>query len=174
VIAALLVVFFVPQSFNVYFSGGQNAMNRHGHSVFRSIHFEVAGSSSRLPKFLRDDQAGAALTYSAVRQARSWFGYADGDPDDNVRAESLYLFVRRERRGFFADIGTGPMWSNRRIPAATSRLNFNSQVSLGIILFSRVRLGYRFSHISNGGLAGRNPGLNVHSVLIGLRAKRLR
>jgi hypothetical protein len=30
-----------------------------------------------------------------------------------------------------------------------------------------VLIGYRFSHISNGGYAPRNPGLNVSSIMVG-------
>ena len=167
---------------NVYFSAGENPMNRHGHSVFRSIHFEVAGRAQRLPKWMRNPDVGAVVTYSAVRQARSWFGYRDGDPNDDVRAESLSFFVRRESSlplAPFFEIATGPMWSNRRIPAATSRLNFDSQLGLGLVLMpgsrAPVRLGYRFSHISNGGLGtSRNPGLNVNSVFVGVRVKKFR
>jgi hypothetical protein len=67
------------------------------------------------------------------------------------------------------------MWSNRRIPAATSKLNFNSQLGLGIVLFPNARMplfaGYRFFHISNGGLTGRNPGLNVNGFFVGARVR---
>jgi hypothetical protein len=69
------------------------------------------------------------------------------------------------------------MWSNRRVPAATSRLNMNSQAGFGAILFARshvpLHVGYRFSHISNGGLMGRNPGIQVHQAVIGVRVKQL-
>jgi lipid A 3-O-deacylase PagL len=177
-VVPFFLALFVPQTFNLYFSAGENPSNRHGHSVFRSVQFEVAGTPNRGPRWLRNEKVGAEITYSAVVQARSWFGYTYGDPNDNVRAEWLYLFVRHERAWRFFDIGTGPMWSNRRIPAATSRLNFNSQVSVGLIAFANsrapLRIGYRFSHISNGGLTGRNPGLNVNSVFVGVQARRLR
>ena len=167
---------------NLYFSAGENPMNRRGHSVFRLLHLEVAGRSDLLPKRLRGAEVGAMLTYGAVRQARSWFGYTYGDPDDSVRAETLSAFIRK---GFgtssvvrpYADIGTGIMWSNRRIPAATSRLNVDSQLSLGVMAFPKsrapIRIGYRFSHISNGGTTGRNPGLNVSSVFLGVQLQKL-
>ncbi|HEY3055087.1 MAG TPA: acyloxyacyl hydrolase [Thermoanaerobaculia bacterium] len=156
---------------NVHLSAGENPMNRHGHSVFHSIHFEVVAGR------WRSSDVGATITYSKVRQARSWFGYRDGDPDDHVRAESLVAFIRRENRHHaYVELATGPMWSNRRIPAATSRLNFDSQIALGIVAFPNsrnpLRLGYRFSHISNGGLAGRNPGINVNSIFLGMRVKK--
>jgi len=166
-----------PREFNIYLSGGESPMNFHGHSVFRSIHFEVAGESKLAKRWLRAD-AGASVAYSDIRQARSWFGYRYGDPDDWVRGVSSVFFVRRHWDRTYVELGTGPMWSNRRVPAATSRFNMDSQLSLGLEVFGAsrvpVRVGYRFSHISNGGLTGRNPGLNVHSLFVGTRAMRLR
>ena len=183
IVPFFLLLHFLPQAINVEFSGGQNRMNPRGHSVFRSLRFEIAGRSEALPRWLRREEVGAALTYSAVRQARSWFGYKFGEPDDEVRAESLCVFIRHSSTAHplglrpFADLGTGPMWSNRRVPAATSRFNLNSQVSLGVVAFSGsiapVRLGYRFQHISNGGITSRNPGLNVNSFFIGVQVKKL-
>jgi len=161
-----------PRELNVDLSSGKSPMNFHGRSVFRTIHFEVAGESALARRWLRAD-AGASVSYSDIRQARSWFGYRYGDPDDSVRAVSTFFFVRRYWNGLYAELGTGPMWSNRRVPAATSRLNMDSQLGLGAALFRQsrmpLRFGYRFSHISNGGATGRNPGLNVHSIVLGAR-----
>lgn len=163
---------FSPREFNLLFSRGESPMNFHGHSNFRTIHFELAGQSALARRWLKAD-AGISISYSAIRQARSWFGYRYGDPNDSVRGESSFLFVRRHWQWWYAEIGTGPMWSNRRVPAATSRFNMDSQAGFGAALFGQshipLRIGYRFSHISNGGLTGRNPGLNVHSVIIGTR-----
>jgi hypothetical protein len=76
-----------------------------------------------------------------------------------------------------ADRGGPNSENSRRVPAATSRFNFNPQVSLGVLAFSGsiapVRFGYRFQHISNGGITSRNPGLNVNSFFIGVQVKRL-
>jgi hypothetical protein len=162
-----------PRELNLLLSSGRSPMNFHGHSVFRrTITFEVFGKSALAQRWLKSD-AGASISYSDVRQARSWFGYRYGDPDDNVRAVSSFFFVRHLFRRAYVEVGTGPMWSNRRIPAATSRFNMNSQFGVGTTLFTRsrfpLRFGYRFSHISNGGLTGRNPGVEVHSLLIGTR-----
>ena len=163
---------FSPREFNLYFSRGQSPMNFHGHSSFRTIHFEFAGRSALAQRWLKAE-AGISISYSDIRQARSWFGYRYGDPNDSVRAESSFFFVRRHWQHAYAELGTGPMWSNRRVPAATSRFNMNSQAGFGTTLFTHsrtpLRLGYRYSHISNGGLTGRNPGLNVHSIVIGTR-----
>ena len=187
-IAALLVLFLAASAsaseprlreLNVDFSGGGSIPNRHGRSDFRSVHFEIATHWNPIARWVRGLNAGAAVTYSDIRQPRSWFGHRDGDPDDSVRGESAYFFLRHQWRSSstispYADLGTGPMWSNRRVPAATSRLNASSQLTLGVSFRPQSRLlfrtGYRFSHISNGGFAGRNPGLNVHSLFIGMRA----
>jgi len=170
---------FAPRVINVQFSGGQNPLNWHGRSVFRTIHFEVTGDSKLLARWVPNTDVGVALSYSKVRQARSWFGYTYGDPNDHVRAETAFVFARHQWRTFsnmrpYFEIGTGPMWSNRRVPAATSRFNFSSQAGFGLTINPDSKrawmIGYRFSHISNGGTAQRNPGLNVHSMLIGVRA----
>ncbi len=169
---------FSPRELNVYLSGGASPMNFHGHSVFRAIHFEVAGNSSWVSRWIPKADAGASISYSDIHQARSWFGYRYGDPDDWVRAVSSFFFVRRGWRQEhsvkpYVEIGTGPMWSNWRVPAATSRFNFDSQLGVGALFFAHSRiplhLEYRFAHISNGELTHRNPGLEVHSIFIGVR-----
>lgn len=116
---------------------------------------------------------GAALTYHAMYQAHSYHGYRFGDRNDNVRAESLYLFTRRDYTRILCDLGSGPTWSNRPIPAATSRINFQSQLTFGAI-FGRGRVAYRFGHISNAGLAHHNPGINVNTILAGYQLKKWR
>jgi len=155
---------------NVYLGYGVSQSNWHGQAFFHSVTFERSGLApplivtSRFPNL----RAGVSLSYSDVRQPRSWFGHTYGDPDDRVRAEWAYAFLRRSWKTTFVDFGTGPMWSNRRIPAATSRFNFHTQLGFGAS-FGRLSLIYRFSHISNGELARRNPGWNVHSLLAGTR-----
>jgi hypothetical protein len=41
---------------------------------------------------------------------------------------------------------------------------FTSHVGFGFDISSRVRVGYRFQHMSNGGLSRHNPGLNLHML----------
>jgi hypothetical protein len=174
---------FVPRELTFFVSAGASPINEHGHSVFRTLQLEVTGRSKLADRWLKNVDAGVALSYSKVRQARSWFGYQYGDPDDRIRAEAAYFFLRRPwREGFstqpFLELGTGPMWSNRRIPAATSRINFQSQLGFGLRLHADSEhpwlIGYRFAHISNGGLEGRNPGVNVHSFIVGTRVRTWR
>jgi len=174
---------FTAHEINTYLSSGGSGMNFHGHSMFRrTIHFEAAGDSKLANRWMQHTNAAISIAYSDIHQARSWFGYRDGDPDDWVRAVSSLFLLRRHWRDPldlqpYAELGTGPMWSNRRVPAATSRLNMNSQAGFGVIFFAHERVpihfGYRFSHISNGGLWKRNPGLEVHQIIIGARVKLL-
>lgn len=173
---------FTPRELTFFIGAGASPINEHGHSVFRTLQLEVTGRSKLADRWIKDVDAGAALSYSKVRQARSWFGYQYGDPDDRIRAEAAYFFLRRNWKPEgstqpFLEVGTGPMFSNRRIPAATSRINFQSQLGFGLRLRANSSrpwiVGYRFAHISNGGLEGRNPGVNVHSFMIGARVRVL-
>jgi len=185
-VAALPLAAATPTAFNVFATDGQNPDNVHGHSSFHTITFELTyPEPRRLQRWsrLHDTEVGAAISYHDIHQPRSWFGHRYGDPDDAVRAESLFLFARHYWRAAgdfrpFVDLGTGPMWSNRRVPAATSRLNANSQMGAGVTLFASSRwpiiAGYRFQHISNGGFTGRNPGLDIHSFFAGTTIRRWR
>jgi hypothetical protein len=172
-----------PREFHLFASAGQNPDNWHGHSFFRTLTFELTFDQPRLMQRLQVPglEVGASVSYHDIRQPHSWFGHTYEDLDDSVRGESMELFVRHVWRPQgdvqpFADLGTGPMWSNRRVPAATSRLNFNSQLGIGAIFFARSRwplmAGYRFAHVSNGGSTGRNPGLDVHLLFVGTTLKR--
>ena len=169
-----------PQEINVVASAGRSLTNWHGSSRFESARFEMFSKSSWVDRHLTNSVLVTSLTYSRVRQPRSWFGYRDGDPDDSVRAEAFLLGVRKNWRtaspiGYYTEAGTGPMWSNRRVPAATSRLNFGTEVGIGLVIRAArapLYVGYRFSHISNGGMSKRNPGLQVNTITIGTRAFR--
>ncbi|MDP9361855.1 MAG: acyloxyacyl hydrolase [Acidobacteriota bacterium] len=175
-----------PQEFNLYLGNASSETNRHGRSRFRTISFELLANSRLVERYverwLPNARAGVDIDYADVRQPRSWFGHTYGDPDDSVRAEWAHFFIRQYWRMSsnelrpYVDLGTGPMWSNRRIPAATSKLNFNSQLGLGVVVFPNARtpvyVGYRFFHISNGGFTGRNPGLNVNGFFAGTNLRR--
>src|SRR5260370_41712116 len=137
--AVLLLLLSSPAlagDFNIYLGHASSESNRHGQSRFRTISFELTGRPKLLrliDRYLPNARLGVDIDYADVRQPRSWFGYTYGDPDDSVRAEWAHFFVRQYWRTSsnvrpYVDIGTGPMWSNRRIPAATSKLNFNSQL----------------------------------------------
>jgi hypothetical protein len=167
---------FHPRALDLFVSSGKSAETLHGTATLRSVHFELAGRADWMK--LRDTDVGVDLTYSAVRQPHFLFPPEGGGPKDDVKAESAYFFARKRWTRWtavepYVDLGSGPMWSNRRIPAATSRVNFQSQLTGGAIWLPRARFplftAYRFSHISNGGFAPRNPGINVYSVIVGTR-----
>ena len=181
--AAAMLLLALPlaaeeRSTNLYLGYAKSQPNWHGQATFRSIALEWAGfAPPLLTNHFPNTRAGIGLTYSDVVQPRSWFGHTYGDPDDHVRAEWALFFVRHywrrdARVSPMLDLGTGPMWSNRRVPAATYRLNFHSQLGLGAAIGSRVHVIYRFSHISNGEFGPRNPGWNVHALWIGMRMGR--
>ena len=177
-----LAVDFRARDFAIFVGGGKSVTTWHGQASFRSIQFEIAGDSLFVQRWIPGATAGASITYHDIRQARSWFGYTYGDPNDSVRAESASVFVRRAwktKRGAqpFVDIGSGPMWSNRRVPAATSRFNFYSQLGIGADFLAQrhpVYVVLRLSHISNLHIGSRNPGVNLTSLMIGTRVRRLR
>ena len=184
IVMALTAVPLLAGDGDVAFSLGQAKNTFHGNAFFRSLHFEYVGRPNFTERHLWHTDAGVAVSYSDIRQPRSWFGHTYGDPNDSVRGENAYFFLRRRffqsstRMQPYIDIGTGPMWSNRRVPAATSRFNMNSELDLGVLLAPESRhailFGYKFSHISNGGGAGRNPGWNLHSLFVGTRIYRAR
>jgi opacity protein-like surface antigen len=163
----LFILGFVPKTMTFDTSAGLSQSNWHGQSMFRSAQMEIAGRS----RLFRASDVGAAAGYSAIRQPSSWWGHTYGDPDVHVHAASLYLFVRRERRHAFVELGSGPLWSTRRVPAACSQFNFETKLGFGLLFAKRIRIGYRFSHISNAGLARHNPGWNVHTVSLGVMVK---
>lgn len=43
-------------------------------------------------------------------------------------------------------------------------LEFTSRLGVNLDFATHFRVGYRFQHMSNGGLSGDNPGLNMHIV----------
>lgn len=152
-------------------TGGRSITTWHGQATIRSIAIEWGRDLS-----LRTELFVVAAPY-LIEQPRSWFGSLHGDGNEIAKAASMSIFVRRRfERGSptyepYVEIGSGPMWANRRVPAATSRFNFITQPGFGMRLFPKKQVslvvGYRFLHISNGGYAPRNPGLNVNSLLIG-------
>ncbi len=156
---------------SVHAAGGKSVKTWHGQATVEAFNVEIA-------RELRP-RTELALVFAPmhITQPRSWVGDQFGDGDEDVRALSAALLLRRTFRNetLYVEGGTGPMWAERRVPAATSRFNFHSQFGAGAVLWPRNRVsmivGYRFGHISNGGYAPRNPGLNVSSLVIGTRIR---
>jgi len=75
-----------------------------------------------------------------------------------------YNFTGGRRIVPFLEIGAGILGSTRQIPEGTSRFNFADQGGIGVQILTggnhTFHLGARYMHISNAGLADRNPGIN--------------
>lgn len=158
------------QSARIFAAGGKSITTWHGQADFQAIDFELAR-----PLSPRTDLAVVASPIF-LWQPRSWFGNQFGDGNERVRAGAVSLRVRYKLFGEsrlrpYVEASTGPMWAEKQVPASTSRFNFISQAGGGVIFRNNIYLGYRFSHISNGGYSPRNPGLNVNSLLLGVQLR---
>jgi hypothetical protein len=160
------------RAFTVYAAGGRSVQNWHGQATLQSIHFEWSQAMRWKTQLAFD------LAPYQIRQPRSWFGDQYHDGDETVHALAFAATLRRTYRPGsilrpYIEAGTGPMIASQRVPAATSHFNFATQAGFGIILMGTedfgLYAGYRFTHVSNGGLAPRNPGLNVNGIVIGSR-----
>lgn len=90
------------------------------------------------------------------------------------------------RAGFipYAELGGGTLFTSHDVPTGTSSVNFTSGGALGThmrFIETDLNVEIRYMHISNAGLASRNPGLNTIQVRLGLgwfgegrRARRAR
>ena len=77
----------------------------------------------------------------------------------------------------YISASTGLLYFSRPMPVeGAGRLNFTADAGAGVRIALSTRLqgavGYKFYHISNGGTARRNPGLDGHMIVIGLRHLR--
>jgi len=152
--------------------GGKSSTNWHGQADVQALQIELGRALS--------PRTSLAIVTGAVNlwQPRSWFGNQYGDGNESVRALSAALLLRhtfrpRSRARWYVEAGSGPMFAEKRVPASTSRFNFITQAGAGIVLNANGRMpvlaGYRFMHISNGGYAPRNPGLNISAATIGVQ-----
>jgi hypothetical protein len=151
-------------------TGGKSITTWHGQADMLTVDVELA--SAIAPRW---EIAGVAAAH-AFWQPRSWFGNLFNDGNEKVYGASASLLARRrfDNIGAFepyVEAGTGPMWATRQIPESTSRFNFMTQIGAGVNV-GRLRIGYRFQHVSNGGYSPRNPGVNVSSLLLGVRFNR--
>jgi hypothetical protein len=162
-----------PNRMNVYAFGGKSMTGRIGQADVEAVNFELGHA------FSRRTELGVVLTPMNIRQRKS--GYTDqfGDGYENVRAISTSLFVRYHfgagsRVRPYAELSSGPVWSEKRVPAGTTRFNFISQGGVGVTIRPQDRygiiVGWRFGHISNGGIEpDRNPGYNTNALILGVQ-----
>ena len=86
----------------------------------------------------------------------------------------ILLKLNLKRNGRFVPYlegGAGILITASQVPEESSRFNFTPQAGVGVQVFSNerraVRIGARYLHISNGGIAHRNPGINSLQMLLG-------
>ncbi|MGD8329322.1 MAG: acyloxyacyl hydrolase [Acidobacteriota bacterium] len=69
-------------------------------------------------------------------------------------------------------LGAGILYTNHAVPEGETRRNFSLLTALGVDFMvserSALFVGYRFHHVSNANTGYRNPGINVHSIIVGL------
>jgi hypothetical protein len=155
-------------------SGGHSHRTWHGQADVQALNIEIGRDLS--PR----TEVAFVLSPMSLWQPRSWFGDEFGDGNETVQAISGSLLVRRKLNTgpvqFYGEASTGPMWAEKAIPASTSRFNFATNLGAGVMVMPRSRfpvmVGYRFTHLSNGGYAPRNPGFNISAVVVGVRVQR--
>lgn len=161
----------------VYAVGGKSMTTWHGQADVQAVNFEMGRALSPRTTF------AVVLSPMTLWQPRSWFGDDFGDGNESVRAIHGALLLRRTFRSqssvqWYVEGSTGPMFAEKRVPASTSRFNFATRAGTGVVLNAQGRLpvivGYQFMHISNGGYAPRNPGLNVSAGVVGVRLRSAR
>jgi hypothetical protein len=172
-VLALFPLTATAQTISVYGLAGQSPKTWHGQVGLQALNIEFAHALSPRTDF------AFVLSPTAFDQPRSWFGDDYGDGNERVRAILGSLLLRRtfnrdsSRVHVYGEASIGPMYADKPVPASTSRFNFVTQGGVGVVLSPHSRFpvmaGYRFEHVSNGGYAPRNPGLNFSSVVLGVR-----
>ena len=155
---------------------GKSMSGVHGQASFVAVPFEY--SRAFLPR--------TAVTWGFqpffIQQPNHFF-VADGNDKQTAFALQLTLGLRHEfgsenaNTRAYVDIGSGPMWSNKKVPVTSSTINFDSYGTIGATFRARngraPYVGFRFQHISNAGIvADRNPGYNIGSIVFGIRLVR--
>lgn len=88
---------------------------------------------------------------------------ASEQPPNGTDAYGLLAMARYRFGAGFFDLGWGLQYTDQRTVDISSRLSSTPTCTLGVISVvggREVLLGVRFTHISNGGLAGNNQGSN--------------
>lgn len=172
-ITSLLLTSIAPANSDevaVVLSAGKSITNWHGQADVQSVSLEWTR------EHWKNVEAGFAVSSQVFWQPRSWFGYDYGNGNEKVQAAGASLLgrYRFRRRGSFrpyAELAIGPVIADKPVPAATSHFNLATQPGFGVEV-GTLRIGYRFSHISNGGIVSRNPGLNVSSIVLAVAVRR--
>ena len=120
---------------------------------------------------------GVAVTPMVINQPADWTGIPHEDVDGLALSVLARWHFDRRLLGMrpWADIRTGPSWSELDVPYETSRFNFLTDAGIGLTVLERpsyaINLGYRLMHISNAGTAEKNPGWTFQSLSFSVHAR---
>jgi lipid A 3-O-deacylase len=135
---------------NVGLRYGWVLTNPHGSGFLRG-RFEYAVDV--VPVFLVFQPAGTAYGFGVNPFALKW------------NLETRHSVVP------YFELGGGTLFTNHKVPAGTSRVNFTSSGAFGAH-FLRKKYNWsievRYMHISNAGLSTPNPGINTLQVRLGI------
>src|SRR6185369_2876955 len=168
--------FHGPVNRSVALVPGKSMNGVHGQGSFVALHFDFARA------FLPRTEATWGIAPMWIEQPSHFF-VSEGSGSEHVQAIQFTLGLRHhfgdESKSTrpFVEIGSGPMWSTKRVPATSSRFNFDSYGTVGATFRARNGwapfAGLRVQHISNAGyVADRNPGYNIGSIVLGVRFAR--
>ena len=107
---------------------------------------------------------GSSLTLqSRLDTALGWLG--ESGANAGIASFGPTLALGRQRFPLSLEGGVSPTFLTRsdfKTKDFGVPFQFTSHVGLNFDIASRIRLSYRFQHMSNAGLSDHNPGLNMH------------
>jgi hypothetical protein len=117
----------------------------------------------------RWESNGALYLRPTLTASTGWLGddYGDGAA---LKGGAGLLFGSL-RFPLSLEVGFCPTYLSQEVYGTTdfgTKLQFTSHVGVNLDLASKLRLSYRFQHMSNGSTARPNPGLNLHMVGFGI------
>jgi hypothetical protein len=165
-----------PTRTSIGAAAGKSMSGVHGQASLASFHFELSRA------FLAHTEVTSGVQPMFIEQPSHFF-VADGKGNEHAFAVQFTLGLRHHFRDEsantrpFIELGSGPMFSDKRVPVTSSRVNFYSYGAVGATFHARngyaPYAGFRFGHISNAGIvADRNPGYNIGSIVLGVRFAR--
>ncbi len=95
-------------------------------------------------------------------------GYLGRTSEDTaVVAVGPSILARRDRLPFSLEAGSRPTFHSDYDLGTKNfgePFQFTTHVGVNLDLGAHIRLGYQFQHMSNAGIDGHNPGLNLHML----------
>jgi len=157
---------------------GRGAEESHEDGTFESVGFHYGRGADRLSEHFQEFEALTDFNLPfKFDLGKGWelktrMGFSLGSfgnnhvtavmgsvgPEFSVGPSSLPLAFE----GGFAPTGLSERDFDTR--SIGSLLQFRSSIGLAWTIENHVRLGYRFQHMSNGGFASHNQGVNMHTL----------